>query len=89
MGTGSIFEAANAAVAGATSTCDGISQAPKEYGGDAALLVLIEVEEGCRRNCPNKYCGINVFSDQELTGEELTLQLIQNVLETTGASIGC
>ncbi len=50
MVMGSIFEAANAAVAGATSACDGISQAPKEYGGDAALLVLIEVDEGCRRN---------------------------------------
>ncbi len=40
-------------------------QAPKEYGGDAALLVLIEVEEWLPPELPNKYCGINVFSDQD------------------------
>jgi hypothetical protein len=28
-----------------TPTRDGISSGTKEYGGDAALLVLIEVEE--------------------------------------------
>ena len=39
------FEATNTAVAGTTSACHGVSQAAKEYGDDAALLVLIEVEE--------------------------------------------
>ncbi len=52
MGTEAYFEATNTAVAGTTSACDGFHQAPKEYGGDAALLVLIEGKSGCRRSCP-------------------------------------
>ncbi len=33
-------------------------QAPKEYGGDAALLVLIEVEEWLRRSYPEKFSAL-------------------------------
>ncbi len=40
-----IPETANAVMAGAASACDGLSSGAEEYSGDAALLVLIEVEE--------------------------------------------
>ncbi len=48
-------ETANAVMAGAASACDGLSsQAPKEYGGDAALLVIrFEVEEWQPPNYPD------------------------------------
>ncbi len=57
------FEATNTAVAGTTSAWMAFHQAPKEYGGDAALLVLMKWKSGCRRSYPEKFSALRHYGE--------------------------